>query len=376
MKTRFLIMVFWALDCLLFFPACKGNIGTNYKLADELTAMVWNVQNLFDGEEAGDEYADFREGSGWTQEKYKARLLSISQGIIGIKAGSKPQVPDIIGLIEVENSNVLEDLAKGHLLEHGFIETFFGRVPGMATGIGVLSRLPLEKAILHSITVNGETSPRPMLEVHVEAAGEQLVFFVCHWKSKLGGDNATEHLRRASSRIVMRRVLELKKEKPGVPVIVMGDLNVNHDEFYRRGSSVITALMPDSAATADMHMTASLGSLFQGSLLPATLDFLVLSNNKPPRPEYFDAWVPVFYSAWENELQDGSYFYRDNWETIDHILMTEELFDQKAWDLESIHVLNDPPFVNSNATPNSYNQRTGFGLSDHLPLVLVLRLAD
>ena len=303
MKARFLMIIILMLVFSLIFPACTDNWGNNQrntKYEGEFTAMVWNVQNLFDGEETGTEYADFREANGWTREKYQARLLSISQAILGImpgikpgsKTGVKPQVPDIIGLLEVENSNILADLAQGHLSEHGFVETFFGRVPGMATGAGVLSRLPLAEAIVHSITVNGETSQRPMLEVHVEAGGELLVFFLCHWKSKLGGDDATEYLRRASSRIVNRRVLELREEKPGVPVIIMGDLNINHDEFFRRGSSVITALMPDNEVAA---ATALPGYLLPGYLLPRALDFLVLSNEKPPRTEYFDTSVPALY---------------------------------------------------------------------------------
>jgi endonuclease/exonuclease/phosphatase family metal-dependent hydrolase len=250
----------------------------------------------------------------------------------------------------------------GPLSKLGYVHTFFGNLPGMSLGIGVLSRFPLTETRIHSITVNNETAPRPIVEVHLEPGGEPLVFFICHWKSKVGGDDATEHLRRASAMVIRRRLLELRVESPGAPVIVMGDLNENHDEFYRRGGTVLSALLPDDLDAATLAATQDGG-------------FLVLSNAKPPRAEYFDASFPVLYTPWENELIDGSYYYRDNWETIDHFLLSEELFDSRGWDYDTSFVLNTPPFTNVKALPNPYNPRNGYGLSDHLPLMLFLRAA-
>jgi endonuclease/exonuclease/phosphatase family metal-dependent hydrolase len=231
-------------------------------------------------------------------------------------------------------------------------------------GIGVVSRFPLTEARAHSITVDKETAPRPVLEVHLEPWGKPLVFFICHWKSKLGGDDATESLRRASARVIQRRLVELQTEKPQVPVIIMGDLNENHDEFYRSNGSSVTALRLDAREAAELAGTSGT----QG-------DFLILSKEKPPNAGYFDSSIPVLYTPWENELADGSYYYRNSWETIDHFLLSDGLFDNNGWDFDTCLVLNQPPFTNASGTPNSYNPRTGYGLSDHLPLMLYLKEA-
>jgi len=348
------------------FISCEaGKTGT--PLETRFTAAVWNIQSLYDGIEAGNEYDEFREKSGWTQEKYEARLLSIARAITGMipaENGSAAKTPDLIGLVELENAGILEDLAKGHLLQCGYTHAFFGNTQGMSLGAGVLSRHPFTEAKVHSITMNSETIPRPVLEVRIEPSGEPLVFFLCHWKSKLGGEDATESLRRASARVIGRRIGELRLEKPGVPVIVMGDLNENHDEFYRR-SGIVSALMPDDPEAAMLAKTNA-----------GKNDFLILSNEKPPRTVYFDPAHAVLYTPWENELSDGSYYFRNTWETIDHLLLSEELFDDEGWDFDACQVLNFPPFTNAKGFPNPYNPRNGLGLSDHLPLLLWLRINE
>ena len=363
---------------ILFLFVLTGLIGceglSRTKEAGSLTnnngrfiTALWNVQSLFDGEESGNEYDEFRAAAGWNQEKYEARLLSLADAIIRMRSfvelsQEKSAVPDFIGLIELENSRILEDLVQGPLSKQGYTETFFGNLPNMSLGVGVLSRFPLTTTRAHSITIRNETAPRPVLEVHLEPWGEPLIFFICHWKSKVGGEEATESLRRASARIIQRRLRELEQEKPGVPIIIMGDLNENHDEFYRRQGTVITALLPDTMEAV---------SLLEGG--DTLADYLLLSREKPPQAQYFDPTVPILYTPWENELKEGSYYYKNNWETIDHFLLSGGLFNNEGWDFGACTVLNFPPFTNASGSPFSYNPRTGLGLSDHLPLLLHLR---
>jgi exonuclease III len=191
-----------------------------------------------------------------------------------------------------------------------------------------------------------------------------LVVFVCHWKSKLGGDDATESTRRASARIIVRRIQELVESEPDLPVIVMGDLNENHDEFYRRSGAVLSALLPDDPRAAEVA-----GQYDNG----LQKDFLILSKSKPPVPRYFPPGTVTLYTPW-TELEDGSYYYKNAWETIDHFLLSPQLFDKTGWDYATCQVLNEPPFVSAKGLPLAYNPRTGGGLSDHLPLLLFLKM--
>jgi endonuclease/exonuclease/phosphatase family metal-dependent hydrolase len=335
----------------------------------ELSVLSWNVQALFDGEDSGSEYSDYGETAGWSAEKYEARLTSIAKGISQVPSG----FPDILALMEIENSQTLQDLA-GSLASAGgakarYRYSFFANVNGMSLGIGVLSKLPLGRQAAHSFSAELEATPRPVAEVWVETGGAPLALFICHWKSKLGGDEETEGQRRASARLILRRLREIEAEAPGTPVLVMGDLNENHDEYYRQAGRYICALLPD-----DPKAARHAGLYRDGQTAPAQTDFLVLSGLKPPRSSYFSEGTAVLYSPWGNELKGGSYFYNNDWETIDHFLLGAALFDGLGWEFNDCETLRVEPFVNAQGTPNLYNTRTGGGLSDHLPLYLNLRL--
>jgi endonuclease/exonuclease/phosphatase family metal-dependent hydrolase len=345
-----------------------------------LAIMTWNVQALFDGTDNGTEYDEYRESAGWTTEKYRGRLNIIAAAIGGLE-----RKPDIIALQELESPMVAVDLA-AVLSKHGYGWTYFANIPGMALGVGILSRFPFAEARSHSVYIDGEIAPRPMLEAKINtsgnAANSSLLLFVCHWKSKLGGDDATESARRASARIILRRLRELAETEPDLPVVIMGDLNENHDDFYRRGGKVISALMPDDPHAAEFSGLYGIDGENPQSAAVITetqKDFLILVRNKPPAARYFPSGMITLYSPWfaelrnENDDSSGSYYYKNAWETIDHFLLSPQFFNGSGWDFENARILNFPPFTNAKGAPAAYNPRTGSGLSDHLPLMLLLK---
>jgi endonuclease/exonuclease/phosphatase family metal-dependent hydrolase len=333
---------------------------------DKLRILTWNVQAVFDGEENGAEYEEYTELAGWTPEKYAGRLNGIARAIGQIE----PEAPDVLALEEIENALVLEDLVRGPLSKSGYRHTFFANLPGASLGIGVISRTPFTRTLLHSFAGEGANAPRPVAEVWVRPGNEDLVFLVCHWKSKLEGDEATEAQRRSSARVLLRRLREIEEEAPGTPVLIMGDLNENYDEYYRQTGAYLCALLPDDPKTAELT------GLYGADGEPASetqRDFLVLTGDKPPRAKYFAPGTLTLYSPWKQELKDGSYFYKNQWETIDHFLINEALFDNLGWEFSACQVLNDEPFMNPRGYPDAYIPRTGAGLSDHLPLLLTVK---
>jgi endonuclease/exonuclease/phosphatase family metal-dependent hydrolase len=320
-----------------------------------LTVMSWNMQALFDGKQTGNEYDEYRAESGWSAEKYTGRLTGFAHAINGMDSK-----PDILALTEIETEAVLVDLAGK--LSPAYRYVSFANNEGYSLGTGLISRWPILKTSIHSIYSGGEVIPRPVLEVWIDPGNAGgMVFFVCHWKSKLGGEDETELTRKASAKVILRRIKEIRRDKPEVPVVIMGDLNENHDEFYRRGATIVSALMPDDRGAA-----ALAGKSGQ-------TDFLVLSKKKPPAASFFPE-VEAFFTPWGTDLENGSYYYGNSWETIDHVLLSREFFDATGWEYESCGVLNDEPFVNSHGYPYTYNPKNGVGLSDHLPLFLKIRM--
>jgi hypothetical protein len=200
-----------------------------------------------------------------------------------------------------------------------------------------------------------------VLEARLTIEDKPLVLFACHWKSKVDGEEKTESNRKASARVILRRLREIQQEIPEIPVVVMGDLNENHDEFFRLGESTVSALMPDDPKASEIAGAVQ-------------TDFLIVSPQKPPQAASFNGKdeAVALYSPWGNELLGGSYNYQDTWETIDHFLLSTALFNGSGWDFDSCALVNTEPFIKANGKPYTYNADMGNGLSDHLPLLLTL----
>ena len=353
MKNLFFLLVF----VFALFGCSNSEPGVSSDEPGVLTLMTWNVHNLCDGVDDGIEYAEFLQSAGWSREKYMGRINAISAAIGGLK----PQ-PDILMLEEIESNVILEDLAAA--LPKNYACSHFANNPGAAMGLGILSRLPLTETKNHSITINGETTPRPVLEARVETEKGDIVLFVCHWKSKLGDDDVTEKIRRSSVRVILRRIHEIKENEPDIGFIVAGDLNENYDEFYRQGSKAISALVPDDPYCVKLS-NANGGE---------QKDFFIITGSKPPLSVNFPQEAIVLFSPWMSDLQNGSYYYKHNWETIDHFLISGHFFDNSDWEYEKVIIGNFEPFANSSGIPIPYNAKTGAGLSDHFPLILTIRL--
>ncbi len=367
MKKVYLVLLYGLVLTMVILSVCTCNsiIKEDDKTensGNSLTLLSWNVQALFDGEDQGNEYDDYSVSKGWSNEKYEARIKNIAKGIMEI-----PETPDLIGFIEIENAEILEDIVSSALKDKGYRWTFFSRNAGGSLGIGIISKYPFSMAKSHSIISDGEINPRPMAEVRLDVGGQPLTVFVCHWKSKLGDPETTEAQRKASARLALRRIAELEQESPGIPIIVMGDLNENHDEFYRSGGSFITALLPDDERAATLAENSS-------ETLSLVQDFFVVTGEKTQQAHYFDYPHNLFYTPWSNELQNGSYVYQENWETIDHFLLRPSLYDGLNWDIETCRTVTVPPFTTTEGNPAAYNPRTGRGMSDHLPLLLTLTI--
>jgi endonuclease/exonuclease/phosphatase family metal-dependent hydrolase len=350
---------------LLLGSCNSAESKTETQSADHpVVLMTWNIQNLFDGKDDGYEYDEFKESAGWSAEKYLGRINTVSAAI-----GTIEPKPDIIVLQELESLKILEDLSQA--MSGGFSWSHFANNPGAAVGLGIISRLPMSEVKVHSITINGVTTPRPVLEARINSDNGDFVIFACHWKSKIGGDAVTENVRMSSARVIIRRLRELWESEPELGIIIAGDLNENYDEFFRRGAGKACALLHDDIYCA--QLTGCFGADSE-RITDLQKDFFVLSKNKPPSPVHFPEGTVTLFSPWMADLEDGSFYYKNDWETIDHFLISQHFFNNSGLEYERAMVMNNQHFANSSGIPVPYNMRTGAGLSDHLPLLLVLKM--
>ncbi|MFO7935290.1 MAG: endonuclease [Bacteroidales bacterium] len=194
--------------------------------------VSYNVENLFDT--VDDPLTDddaFTPGGEmhWTPDRYEKKLTDLARVILSIP---ERELPAIIGLAEVENRKVVEDLARTRGLRRGGYEIVHEESED-PRGIecALLYRPELFTYRSHEIIpiqdpVDPEYKYRGILHVRGEGPdGSGLHLYINHWKSRRGGVSETERQRMFSA-ITLRRNLDMQLSRESdFRVIIMGDFN-------------------------------------------------------------------------------------------------------------------------------------------------------
>jgi len=333
----------------------------------ELTLVSYNAHNLFDDVEDGGEYPEFSPESGkWNSGLYEKRLAATSAAISSFFPEGRGS-PDIICLQEVENGKVLKDLARGPLRKEGYRWMAVGGPEASAVKCGILSRYPIRASRAHSLVDAWGFGPgRDMLEATFELGtdGLSLTVFVCHWKARREGEEATEPARRAASGLAAARLAELAASDPSACFLACGDFNESPDEFARVGGLYPTALMPGSGGLGDGQASLPEGppaSWFEGTLRVTGL---------PGHASASDGEVTL-YSPWFG-AEGFSYVFGGEKQRLDGFLLGPALVDGKGLEFSAFIACSDPALLDAGGKPDAWNGSSGF--SDHLPIALRLSM--
>ena len=131
-------------------------------IRDNIRLVFYNVENLFDTIDSVKDDREFLPGGErrWNGYKYRVKLNNIAKVIV---ACSKEELPDIVGLCEVENSMVLEDLVSRTILRNSGYKVLYGdSYDRRGIGVGMLysSRFDtLQTQNLFPISESGDTQP-------------------------------------------------------------------------------------------------------------------------------------------------------------------------------------------------------------------------
>ena len=325
--------------------------------------MSYNTENLFDAKDDGGEYPEFSVAKGgWDSAAYKERLANLAR--VALAAAPKAGGPDILCLIEVENLGVLEELRLGALKDRGYLSSTLVAAHGQAANCGILSKLPIESARALGLDLGGRRG-RYMLELHFDLGGSRLALFVCHWKSKIEGAEATEAERREAAGLLSNRIAEILALDPAADLVVCGDFNENPDEYERVGRRYPTAFMPLSSLIGWGSGGASEGPALFLAPSPEGCGLAAAEGG--------EARV-CLYSPWPSS-EGYSYMHKGETERIDGFLLAPGLFDGAGFSLLGFSPFSPDFLVDAEGLPVSYNVVTRKGFSDHLPILLELSLA-
>ncbi len=319
--------------------------------ADGLVVMTWNVQNLMDGVVDGTEYDEYLPDAGWNDTLYQRRLKNCA-AVVTDKASP---LPHVLVLQEIENDRVLEDLLGQRLARFGFLWHAATGVPGSAIQIGVVSRLPILAANIHSVP-----GCRPVLECRVQTPAGVLVILAVHGKSRREGAAETEADRILLAKTVQTLVSEWRTAEPGALVLVAGDFNENPDASATDGAAGQTAFIEASHPKAYDYF-------LHGSLLVSGNRSVVAGD------------ASVLYAPWLDMAlrfdRPGSCWFSGGWHRYDQVLGTGGLFDGVGWEFDGGGVSVADIHRSPDGTPFAWNARSRFGISDHFPVWIRLKRA-
>ena len=191
--------------------------------SEPLKIAFWNVENLFDLED--DKHTNDNEfiiggRKGVTQEIYQQKLANLAEVLNILDA-------DILGLCEIENRFVLEELNQAaDVRDYTIIHYDSPDSRGIDVALMAdFSTISMDESLPINVTLPTGNQTRDILYATGTKDGIALHLFVNHWPSKYGGAERSIPLRAAAARALRKQVEKILAENPSAEIVLMGDLN-------------------------------------------------------------------------------------------------------------------------------------------------------
>ena len=342
---------------LFFLAALMTAVGASAQsgLTDRKQFMVfgvafYNLENLFDTINNNGTYdLEFSpQGSRqWDGHKYWSKINNLARAIGAMTTKTTPMGPAIIGVSEIENKGVLDDLVKAEPIKNWRLQVVHHDSPDRrGVDVGLLYNPRMFRVLNvtnHTLRIPGYESFRTRDQMCVTGllAGDTISVIVNHWPSRLGGQERSSYLREAAADLSKQIADSLWAIRPGQGVIVMGDLN---DDPMDRSCAVNLGAQR-SPAKVGPH---------------------------------------GFYNPWWKMLDDGigTLAYKSQWNLFDQIIVSGSLLEQNArpgglsyW---MCKVNNFDFLIDRTGSRQGYPHRTYSagqwlnGYSDHFPTEIFL----
>jgi len=196
----------------------------------------YNLENLFDtipNNPLGRDL-EFTPGgkNNWNSRKYWAKIRNLAYAISEMTTMTTPGGPAIIGVSEIENRSVLDDLVKDPAIKSWMLQVVHHDSPDRrGVDVGLLYNPRMFRVLNvtnHTLSIPSNPTFRTrdqMCVTGVLAGGDTLSVIVNHWPSRLGGQEQSSYLREAAAALSKHIADSLWSIRPNQGVIIMGDLN-------------------------------------------------------------------------------------------------------------------------------------------------------
>lgn len=194
----------------------------------------YNLENLFDTINNNGKYDLEFSPSGsrqWNGEKYRKKIHNMAYAISRLNTKTTPNGPSIIGVSEVENITVLQDLVNDpQIKERGYKIVHHDSPDARGIDVGLLYN-PKDFRVLrvtnHRLKIDSLPRFRTRDQMCVVGllGSDRVAVIVNHWPSRRGGTEQSSWLREAAAALSKQIADSLLSVDPNIGVIMMGDLN-------------------------------------------------------------------------------------------------------------------------------------------------------
>jgi hypothetical protein len=335
---------FVLLALLLWLSPVVGQKGKPAVIA------FYNLENLFDTIDTPDVLdSEFTPESkkAWNSKRYWLKIENMADVISKLGSHENVSGPAIIGLCEMENRTVLEDLVKSPRLSHLKYEIVHYNSPDKR-GIDVAMLYqptffkPTDSRSV-ALIINDEEGnrvySRDMLQVSGNFNGERMHVIVNHWPARRGGEETSSEFRIDAAKLARSLVDSIMAIEKNAKIIVMGDLN-------------------DDPTNESVQKHLNAGSDQQNLQLG----------------QLFNAMASLYNQG------IGTLAYRDKWNLFDQIILSKPFVtdSKKGYTYISSRVYNESFLAQPEGRYKGYPFRTYVGnnyhggYSDHFPSYILI----
>lgn len=291
---------------------------------DTASVLFYNVENLFDTldtpDQIDEEYLPSAKKK-WNSERYWEKINHINTVM------NEFEDIALMGVCEIENKAVLKDVVKRQKKKLKIVH--FESADRRGIDVGLLYNkktfcLKKKGYLRFSLTVDGEPKPtRDILFAELKHKKDRIYVLVNHWPSRRGGQKESEPNRMLASQTARKYIDSVLLLDPNAKIIMMGDLN----DYPENNSvqNVMKKLSPMIEKSSGKH--------------------------------------------------GGSHSYRNEWNVLDHILISQGLKNPKSMQtLTNSGKIHDFEYLFEVWKGNTVPHRTYAGkkylggYSDHLPV--------
>lgn len=341
------ILLFISFFVIVFAIGCKAQND------DTLVVAFWNLENLFDtidDSSINDESFLPNGEMEWTEDRLDKKMFNLSRVI---RMMNDENGPDLLGVCEVENLAVLEEMVKKYLSDLSYKTAYLESPDNRGIDNGLIfksNKFKLLNVQADTVHLSDGWPTRLIFGANLLSnENKKITVFVNHWPSRSGGQIESEPKRIAAAQTLRSAIDRIFQSDSSANIFIIGDFN---DEPLN--ISVLETLKAN----------------------PIKCDSLISEFEFNSRGQLFN----LAYESYEKG--EGSFKYKDDWNMLDQIIVSGSIIigNDINYICNSFEVFKPALIVTRSGQyegapfPTYGGKRYLGGYSDHFPVTAKFRI--